>query len=42
MKHGLTPLMWAAQFSKSPDVVVALVYAKANLKATNAVRHLER
>ena len=41
LKHGRTPLMYAAWSSKSPAVVEALVYAKANLEATDQVRHLE-
>ena len=40
LKKGSTPLMHAAQRSKSPAVVEALVKAKANLEATNSVRHL--
>ena len=40
-KDGDTPLMWAASSSKSPDVVEALVNGKANLEATDEVRHLE-
>ena len=41
MKHGKTPVMIAAQCSKSPDVVGALMNAKANLEVTSPVRHLE-
>ena len=41
LKEGKTPLMIAAEFSKSPAVVEALVNGKANLEATDKVRHLE-
>ena len=41
MKGGRTPLMYAARFSGSLAVVEALVNGKANLEATNKVRHLE-
>ena len=42
MKGGTTPLMWAAGYSESPGVVETLMNGKANLEATNPVRHLKR
>ena len=41
LKDGMTPLMRAAVLSESPTVVEALMYGKANLEATDSVRHLE-
>ena len=41
LKGGFTPLMHAAKSSESPAVVEALVNGKANLEATNSVRHLK-
>ena len=41
LKHGSTPLMYAAQCSKSPAVVGALLNGKADLEARNKVRHLK-
>ena len=48
LKEGFTPLIHAAEYSKSPGVVEALekgnaelLKEKANWKARNKVRHLE-
>ena len=41
LKDGLTPLMIAVRYSKSPGVVWALLNGKANVEATDKVRHLE-
>ena len=41
LKEGSTPLMIAAEFSKSPAVVDALVNGKANVEARKRVGHLE-
>ena len=41
LQHGHTPLMLAARCGKSPGIVEALLKAKANLEATDGVRHLE-
>ena len=41
LKAALTPLMIAAKFSKCPGIVEALLNGKADLEATNKVRHSE-
>ena len=38
MQNGRTPLMYAAGWSKSPDVVRALLEGKAELEAKDKVR----
>ena len=41
LKRGRTPLMIAATGSESPAIVEALLNRKADLEATDLVRHLE-